>query len=124
MDSVMGTDNRFRRHAPSALATLCLCAAINTATAGKCTESFTPAYANRDLQLVLLIEDHGKANIVAPARPTHAFLTVLQARIACCEGRVREAIALYGVAVGLVLSRATQVNSSMAEQRNAEGRLS
>jgi hypothetical protein len=121
----MRTDNRFRRYAPSTLATLCLCAAINSATVGERTESFTPACANRDLQPVMLIEEHCRANTVARERLTHPFLTVLQARIACCEGRVREAIALYdSIAIGPVLSRRTQVNSSMAEQRIAEGRLS
>jgi hypothetical protein len=105
----MRTDNRFRRHDHSTLAALCLCAKINTATAGEHTESFALACANRDLQLITLIEEHGKADIVAPEELTQAFLIVLQARIACYEGRVCEAIALYdGIALGPVLSRGTQ----------------
>jgi len=51
--------------------------------------------AARDLQVVILIEDHGTANDVAPERLAKAVLTQLDARAACSEGRVKEAIARY-----------------------------
>jgi hypothetical protein len=114
----MRTDNRFRRHAPSTLATLCLCAAINTATAAKRTQSFTPACANRDPQLVMLIEEHGRANIVRSSpscRRVSPVTNVASAKPSRCT---------TAIAIGPVLSRGTQVNSSMAEQRIVEGRLS
>ena len=51
--------------------------------------------AARDLQVVILIEDHGTANDVAPERLAKAVLTQLDARAACSEGRVTEGIARY-----------------------------
>ena len=51
--------------------------------------------AARDVQVVILIEDHGTANDVAPERLAKAVLSQLDARAACSEGRVTEAIARY-----------------------------
>jgi hypothetical protein len=51
--------------------------------------------AARDLQLVILLEQHGEARDVAPAMLTDAYFTVMRARKACLEGRVPEALATY-----------------------------
>ena len=51
--------------------------------------------AARDVEVVILIEDHGAANDVAPERLAKAGLTQMEARTACSEGRVTEGIAIY-----------------------------
>jgi hypothetical protein len=51
--------------------------------------------ADRDLQLVILLEQHGEARDVAPAMLTDAYFTVMRARKACLDGRVPEALATY-----------------------------
>jgi hypothetical protein len=51
--------------------------------------------AGRDVELVIMIEDHGAANDVAPEKLYKAGLAQMDARRACSEGRVTEGIALY-----------------------------
>jgi hypothetical protein len=58
--------------------------------------TFGPSPCNtRDVQVVILIEDHGTANDVAPERLAKAVLAQLDARAACSDGRVTEGIARY-----------------------------
>jgi hypothetical protein len=64
--------------------------------------------AARDLEVVVLIEDHGAANDIASERLAKAFLTQMDARVACSGGRTEEGIALYNNvfrALGSMLSR-------------------
>jgi hypothetical protein len=49
----------------------------------------------RDVEVIILIEDHGAANDFAPERLAKAGLTQMDARVACSEGHVAEGIALY-----------------------------
>jgi hypothetical protein len=51
--------------------------------------------AARDVEVVILIEDHGDANDVAPERLAKAGLAQMEARAACSQGRVTEGIAIY-----------------------------
>ena len=80
---------------------LCLAAAIglclmpgfmtDSATAG----SFTRGCAARDLQILMLIEDRENTSSVSGDKLDEAMLAMLEARIVCHEGRVRDAMALY-----------------------------
>jgi hypothetical protein len=109
MEDAMTTDNGLRCSIRSILTAACLCAATTVATAAEPKESFSLACARRDLQVVMLIEAHGQAHTAAPQKLADAFLTVMRARVACQEGRVGEAIALYdGIALGPVFSQASQ----------------
>ena len=67
--------------------------------------------AARDVEVVILIEDHGAANDVAPERLYKAGLAQMDARAACSKGRVAEGIALYDEIIGSLgpmLSRAAR----------------
>jgi hypothetical protein len=109
MEDAMTTDNGLRCSIRSILTAACLGAATTVATAAEPKGSFSLACASRDLQVVMLIEAHGQAQTVTPQKLADAFFTVMQARVACGEGRVREAIALYdGIALAPVYSQARQ----------------
>jgi hypothetical protein len=67
--------------------------------------------AARDVQVITLIEEHGTANDIASERLSKAGLAQMEARLACSEGRVKEAVALYdGIigSLGPILSRRAQ----------------
>jgi hypothetical protein len=51
--------------------------------------------AARDVEVIILIEDHGAANDVAPERLYKAVLAQLDAQAVCSDGRMTEGIALY-----------------------------
>jgi hypothetical protein len=79
--------------------------AVAQATSG------SPLCAARDLQVIVLIEDHGIANDIASERLAKAGFVQMEARLACSEGRVTEAVALYdGIigSLGPMLSRRAQ----------------
>ena len=59
------------------------------------TNKFTRTCAERDLRLVTLIERHADTQDVAAERLFEAYLTMIDARRACREGREREALAVY-----------------------------
>jgi hypothetical protein len=64
--------------------------------------------AARDVEVVILIEDHGDANDVAPERLAKAGLTQMEARAECSQGRVAEGITIYDEikrSLGPMLSR-------------------
>ena len=64
--------------------------------------------AARDVEVIILIEDHGAANDVAPERLYKAGLAQMDARAACSDGRSTEGIALYDEIIrslGPMLSR-------------------
>jgi hypothetical protein len=70
---------------------VCLCTMNNSATAG----SFTRGCAARDLQILILIEERENTNAVSAEKLRDAMLLMLEARIACHEGYVMDAMALY-----------------------------
>jgi hypothetical protein len=51
--------------------------------------------AARDVKVVMLIEDHGEANDIAPEQLAKAFLTQMDARVACSNDHVEDGITLY-----------------------------
>src|SRR6476646_8301414 len=64
--------------------------------------------AMRDVQTLILIEDHGEAGDVLPERVAKAGLMQMEARLACTAGRYAEGVALYDEiirALGPMLTR-------------------
>ena len=83
-----------------ALAASCFGALINNATAG----SFTRGCAARDLQILMLIEEHESTKATSVEKLSDAMLTMLSARMVCYEGHVVDALSMYdGVARSLTL---------------------
>jgi uncharacterized protein YjiS (DUF1127 family) len=78
-----------------------LCAAASTclatagATAAESATVVSPICAAADLRLTTLIEAHGEAQDVTPEILAQAFFTVMEARKACHQEQVEEAIKLY-----------------------------
>jgi hypothetical protein len=71
--------------------------------------STTLSCADRDVQLITSIEDHGGANDVAPDRLAAAAVSMFQARALCGSGQESEALALYdGTLRGLGPMHATR----------------
>jgi hypothetical protein len=56
---------------------------------------FARECALKETTVITLIEDHGAAEDLPADRLGNAGLTALRARLACYEGRVGEALALY-----------------------------
>ena len=57
--------------------------------------SFASACAEREVEIITLIEDHGHAGDLPSNKLGEAGLKMLDARIACYRGHVSEALALY-----------------------------
>jgi hypothetical protein len=66
-----------------------------TANAGAETGHLSRDCARKEIAAITLIEDHGAAGDVSSDRLGQAGLTMQRARMACYEGRVGEALALY-----------------------------
>jgi hypothetical protein len=81
----------FRRFIRWGLVPGCLCAMINSSTAG----SFTRGCAARDLQILMVIEERESTNAVPRKKLSDAMLMMLEARMVCYEGRVMDAMTLY-----------------------------
>jgi Domain of unknown function (DUF1127) len=71
------------------------CLATAGATAAESATVVSPICAAADLRLTTLIEAHGEAQDVAPEILAQAFFTVMEARKACHQEQVEEAIKLY-----------------------------
>jgi hypothetical protein len=107
-EQAMTTETGLRCSIRSLLTAACLAATTTVAAAAESKES-SLACARRDLQLVTMIEAHGQAQTVAPQSLADAFFTVMRARVACDQGRISEAIALYdGIAFAPILARTRQ----------------
>jgi hypothetical protein len=86
----------FKRPARSGLVVLGLVptflgALIDPAAAG----AFTRGCAARDLQILMLIEEHESTNALAADKLADAMLALLEARIVCHAGHVVDAMTLY-----------------------------
>ena len=57
--------------------------------------NFSPDCAREEIAATTMIEDHGAAGDLSTDRLGQAGLTMLRARMACYEGHVGEALALY-----------------------------
>jgi len=96
----------FSRSLRVALAAFCLGAMINGAAAG----SFTRGCAARDLQILMLIEEHESTNAISAERLSDAMVTMMDARMICYEGYVVDALAMYD---GVARSLTTDLNGGM-----------
>ena len=79
----------------SLLADLALGACIALPVSAMAQGQFARECSAKDITVITLIEDHGEAGDVSADRLAGAWLTMLDARTACSEGRVGEALALY-----------------------------
>jgi hypothetical protein len=59
------------------------------------SQSFATVCALKETKVITLIEDHGEAGDLPADSLGDAGLAMLRARLACYEGRVAEALALY-----------------------------
>jgi hypothetical protein len=57
--------------------------------------SFAAVCAQKEIEVITLIEDHGAADDLASDKLIDAGATLLRARLACYHGHVSEAVALY-----------------------------
>jgi hypothetical protein len=74
---------------------LALLPAVRCANGGEQGASGPAICAERELLLATLVEAHGEIPNAASARLTEAGGAIMQARAACGDGRVNEAVALY-----------------------------
>src|SRR5262245_36318718 len=88
-----------------------LAANVAPAAADEQSMAFAPICAERDVQVITLLEDHGRVQDTAADALGDAGLTRMEAQTTCYAGRVAEAVSLYdGIIAGLgpVLRRATR----------------
>lgn len=84
---------------------------LQPATAGELpsdTPSFPLECALRDAQFVTELERHGEAQDMSGDALYAAFLTMLQARSACGDGKSNEAFVLYDSVFGPTLAHRPQ----------------
>ena len=102
---------KFKHATTAALAAVCFGALINSTTAG----SFTRGCAARDLQILMLIEEHESTKATSVEKLSDAMLTMLSARMVCYEGHVVDALSMYdGVARSLTLDLTGSLPSGLA----------
>jgi hypothetical protein len=88
--------------------------AVYSAVGAKAHEqsmSLAPICAEREVQVITLLEDHGRAQDISSDTLGQAGLTRMQAQIACYQGRVAEAVLIYDGIVaelGPVIMRAAR----------------
>ena len=80
---------------PPALGLIASLAMTVSATAQGQAGQFARECALKETAVITLIEDHGAAEDLPADRLGGAGLMMLRARLACYEGRVGEALALY-----------------------------
>jgi hypothetical protein len=79
----------------SSLPALALGACLALPVSAIAQAQFARECSAKDISVLTLIEEHGEAGDVSGNRLAAAHLTMLDARTACSEGRVGEALALY-----------------------------
>ena len=87
---------RYRQNQPSFFILLCIVALLLGVNAAIAEMTSGPKLcAARDLEVVVLIEDHGAANDIPAERLSNAALAQLDARAVCFKRGAPEGIALY-----------------------------
>ncbi|HWM82102.1 MAG TPA: hypothetical protein VNQ56_08570 [Pseudolabrys sp.] len=84
---------RPRRVLPMLVLSVSLAAPVAEAQSEATT--FALDCATKEIAVITAIEEHGAADDVLPIRLSKAGHTMFNARMACYEGRVGEAVALY-----------------------------
>jgi hypothetical protein len=86
------------------------CAASNAAGSEQET-ALAPVCAEREVQVITLLEDHALAQDIASDRLGDAGLARLEAQMTCYQGRVAEAVSIYDriiVELGTVIARSVR----------------
>jgi len=86
------------------------CAASNAAGNDQET-TLAPICAEREVQVITLLEDHALAQDVASDKLGEAGLARLEAQMTCYQGRVAEAVSIYDriiVELGTVIARSVR----------------
>jgi hypothetical protein len=85
---------RVRRVLPALALGASLAMTISAMAQGQAAQ-FARECALKEITVIAVIEEHGAAEDLPADRLGDAGLTLLRARLACYEGRVGEALALY-----------------------------
>ena len=86
------------------------CAASNAAGNDQET-ALAPICAEREVQVITLLDDHALAQDVASDKLGEAGLARLEAQMTCYQGRVAEAVSIYDriiVELGTVIARSVR----------------
>jgi plasmid replication initiation protein len=75
--------------------------AVSTVAHAEQPSTISPECALRDVAAMTAIEDHGNAADIASEIISAAAFKLLEARSTCREGRIVEALALYGQILNL-----------------------
>ena len=84
---------------------------VAVATGSEEDATLAPICAEREVQVITLLEDHALAQDVASDRLGEAGLARLEAQMTCYQGRVAEAVSIYDriiVELGTVIARSVR----------------
>jgi hypothetical protein len=89
----------------------CATCSVAGATGSEEDTTLAPICAEREVQVITLLEDHALAQDVASDKLGEAGLARLEAQITCYQGRVAEAVSIYDriiVELGTVIARSVR----------------
>ena len=93
------------------IAAVCATSSLAGATGSEEETALAPICAEREVQVITLLEDHALAQDVASDRLGEAGLARLEAQMTCYQGRVAEAVSIYDrviVELGAVVTRSVR----------------
>jgi hypothetical protein len=85
--------------------------AITETTAG----SFTRGCAVRDVQILMLIEEHESTNVIPPQQLGEAMRLMMEARMICRDGHEADALAMYDNAARSLIPMSRRMISDKTE---------
>ena len=97
--------------ATGVIAATCAASSLAGATGSEEDTTLAPICAEREVQVITLLEDHALAQDVASDRLGEAGLARLEAQMTCYQGRVAEAVSIYDriiVELGTVIARSVR----------------
>jgi hypothetical protein len=89
----------------------CAACSVAGATGSEQDTTLAPICAEREVQVITLLEDHALAQDVASDKLGEAGLARLDAQMTCYQGRVAEAVSIYDriiVELGTVIARSVR----------------
>jgi hypothetical protein len=89
----------------------CAACAVAGATGSEEDTALAPICAEREVQVITLLEDHALAQVLASDKLGEAGLARLEAQMTCYQGRVAEAVSIYDriiVELGTVIARSVR----------------
>jgi hypothetical protein len=93
------------------IAATCAPSSFAGATGSEEDITLAPICAEREVQVITLLEDHALAQDVASDKLGEAGLARLEAQMTCYQGRVAEAVSIYDriiVELGTVIARSVR----------------